>query len=89
MGKDRFEIVEVDGVVIYDESDDYYPGEERSGNGLCELEGNEDLDMEYILSTEQKRNAEMRRKKRIDSLISGAVVASVVLYIALLCWVFF
>ncbi|MDE5607958.1 MAG: hypothetical protein K2I64_03390 [Muribaculaceae bacterium] len=88
MHKKEFEVIEVDGVVVYDESNDYVPGEDFYDE-LCKLEGNDDLDMEYILSTESLREAEMRRKKRRDGLVSVAVITSIVLYVGVLCWLFF
>ncbi|MDE6339870.1 MAG: hypothetical protein K2K97_08815 [Muribaculaceae bacterium] len=88
MDEERFKMIETNGVVIYDESDDYVPGEDYSED-ICELEGNEDLNMEYILATERERGAGMLRRKRIDGVISVSVVVCVALYIAILCWMFF
>ena len=87
MGKQKFKIIEEDGIVIYDERDDYVPGEDRI-DVLCELEGNEELNMGYILATEQQRDAEMRWKMCRDRLISIAVITSIVLYVTVLCRIF-
>ncbi len=92
--KDRFDMVEKDGVVIYDESDDYDPGEDEvveEGNaevsGFRLMSNKEIFTDEYMQNYARKMDAEIAKEERTQRLISVGVVAAVVLFIGLVTYV--
>ncbi len=84
MEKDRFKIVEdEDGVIIYDESDDYVPGEEEI------LDEDNELDTEYILREAKRQEVREAEEKHRQKWISAGVVIAVVAFIAGICFINF
>ncbi|MDE6415472.1 MAG: hypothetical protein K2K68_00395 [Duncaniella sp.] len=72
-----------DGIVIYDESDDYFPGDGRI------FDGTDELDMDYILEYEKQQEARKAAELRHQRWISAGVIACVILYIALVTYIAF
>lgn len=93
MSRKDFNIIEEDGVIIYDESDDYDPGEndiEHSQCGEFHLMTNEEIFTdEYMQEYAERMNAKIRRERRVQRLISIGVIIGVSLYIALLSYIYF
>ncbi len=92
--KDKFDIVEKDGVVIYDESDDYDPGEDEvvgegdaQAGGFRLMSNKEIFTDEYMQNYARKMDAEMAKEERTQRLISVGVVVAVVLFIGLVTYV--
>lgn len=64
--KDNFKTVEEDNIIIFDESDDYVPGESVPG----EID-DEDLDIDYC----EKYSTEVKRTDpKTDNIISVCVI---------------
>lgn len=87
--KKEFDIIEEDGIVIYDESDDYDPGEdevnssENTETGSFRLMTNEEIFTdEYMQEYARKMDAQIAKEKREQRLISVGVIAAVILFIA-------
>ncbi len=87
--KDKFDKIEEDGVVIYDESDDYDPGEdeenlcENTDDGEFRLLTNEEIFTdEYMQEYARKMDAQIAKENRYQLLISVCVVVGVILFIA-------
>lgn len=83
MNKEDFRIVEEeDGIVIYDESDDFVPGEDY-------IIGDDDLDMDYIREYEKrqakKKGADMRQQR----WVSVGVIAGVIIFIVTVSYINF
>lgn len=79
----NFKIIEEDGIVIYDESDDFVPGETKK------LIDEDQLDTDYLLretARQEIKQAEERRKQR---WISTGVIMAVVAFIAGVCYINF
>lgn len=87
----KFDIVEEDGVVIYDESDDYDPGENEDVEaGEFRLLTNEEIFTdEYMQEYARKMDAQIAKDKRIDLLVSVGVIVSVIGFIALVFYIGF
>lgn len=87
----KFDIVEEDGVVIYDESDDYDPGvDEDMEEGLFRLLSNEEIFTdEYMQEYARKMDAQIAKEKRTDRLVSAGVIVSVIGFIALVFYIGF
>ena len=80
----EFHVIEdEDGIVIFDESDDYFPGEGRI------FDGDDELDMYYILEYEKRQEARKAADQRHQRWISAGVIAGVILYIALVTYIAF
>lgn len=65
-----------DGMVVYDESDDFVPGETQI------LDEEDELDTDYLLretARQEVRHAVERRRQRY---ISAGVIAAVIIFIA-------
>lgn len=89
MGKNDFEIVEEDGIVIYDQSDDYDPGEDEDINTDDDfiLPDNEEIFTdEYMQDFAQKMDAKIAREKRTQRLVSICVVIGIIAYILMMIW---
>ncbi len=94
--KDKFDVIEEDGVVIYDESDDYDPGEdednpcENTDEGEFRLLTNEEIFTdEYMQEYARKMDAQIAKEKRYQRLISIGVVVGVILFIAFVTYINF
>lgn len=75
MTSDKFKIIEEDSIVVYDQSDDFVPGETRI------LDEEDDLDTDYLLretARQEVRHAEESRRQRY---ISVGVIAAVIIFI--------
>lgn len=81
MVKEKFEVVEdKDGIVIYDESDDYDPGEEQI------IDEDDELDIDYILREAKRQEAQAAEEKRKQRWVSAGVIVAVVAFIAGICY---
>lgn len=90
MKKNKFDIVEDDDVVIYDESDDYDPGEDSAETGEFRLMTNEEIFTdEYMQDYAAKMDAKIAREKRNDRLISIAVIIGIILFVAAVVYINF
>lgn len=93
MKEREFEIIEEDGVVIYDESDDYDPGEDEEIHaepGGFRLMSNEEIFTdEYMRNYAKKMDEKIAREKRSQCLISVGVIVAIILYIALITYINF
>lgn len=89
MGKKDFEIVEEDSIVIYDQSDDYDPGEDediKTEDGFILPDNEEIFTDEYMQDFAQKMDAKIAREKRTQRLVSICVVICVIAYILMMIW---
>lgn len=89
MGKNDFEIVEEDGIVIYDQSDDYDPGEDediKTEDGFILPDNEEIFTDEYMQDFAQKMDAKIAREKRTQRLVSICVVIGIIAYILMMIW---
>lgn len=82
MTKERFEIIEEDDVVIYDERDDYDPGEDEESEEFHLMTNEEIFTDEYMREYAARMDAKIKREKQNDKLISIGVVAGVIVFIA-------
>lgn len=92
MAKREFDIIEEDGVIIYDASDDYDPGEDEQTqtDGEFRLMTNEEIFTdEYMREYDRKMEAKIAREKRTQRLTSIGVVSGVIIYTAILTLIFF
>ena len=91
--KDQFYVTEEDGVVIYDECDDYDLGQKeatQTEEGGFRLTTNEEIFTdEYMQNYAKKMDEQMVREKRIQRLISVGVIVSVILFIGLITYLNF
>lgn len=83
MNKEGFRIVEdEDGIVIYDQSDDFVPGEE----GILD---DDDLDMDYIREYEKRQAEKKTAESHQQKWVSAGVIAAVILFIMLVSYINF
>lgn len=91
--KNQFDVIENDGVVIYDESDDYDPGQnesEQAEEGDFSLMTNEEIFTdEYMQNYAKKMDAQIDREKRMQRLISIGVIIAVILFVVLISYINF
>ena len=94
--KKQFDIIEEDGVVVYDESDDYDPGEYEDtnkdsdgGDGFRLLSNEEIFTDEYMQNYAKKMDDQIAKEKRTQHLISVGVIIGVVLFIAAVSYINF
>lgn len=84
MTRKDFTIIEnEDGIVIYDESDDYVPEENQI------VDDDDELDMEYILEYEKQQAAQVSDENKRQRRISAGVIAGVILFITTVCYINF
>lgn len=84
MTREDFRIIEdEEGIVIYDESDDYVPEENQIVND------DDELDMEYILEYEKQQAAQVAAENKKQRWVSTGVIAGVVLFITAVCYINF
>lgn len=84
MTREDFTIIEDEnGIVIYDESDDYVPEENQI------VDDNDELDMEYILEYERQQAAQVADENKMQRWISAGVIAGVILFITAVCYINF
>lgn len=83
MTEDQFKIVEDEnGIVIYDESDDYVPEDEI-------LDEDDELDTDYILREAKRQVEQETKEKHLQRWISAGVILAVVSFIAGVCYLNF
>lgn len=89
----HFETIEEEGIVVYDESDDYDPGEDEkyaSEDSSFRLMDNEEIFTdEYMREYDRKMEAKKAKEKRVQRLISLSVISGIIIYIAILSLIFF
>ena len=70
-----------DGIILYDSTDD---AEER------EVTEEENIFTdEYMRAFADEEECKIRRMKRIDRMVSVGVIVGIVLFVSLLCWIYF
>lgn len=72
-----------DGIVIYDESDDFDPGEARI------LDEDDELDIEYLQRETARQEARQAIERRTQRWISVAVILTSVSFIAAVSYITF
>ena len=82
MDNNSFKIIEEDGLIIFDGSDDYVPGEKF-------IDDNDELDIEYLLRVTELNDEIKSAGKAKGTLVSCAIVLFVVLYVGLLCLMYY
>lgn len=93
--KKRFDMVEEDGVVIYDESDDYDPGEETLGYDVSEegdfrlMSNDEIFTDEYMQNYAKKMDKEIAKEERHQRIISVGVITAIILFIGAVTYINF
>lgn len=84
MAREEFTIIEdKDGIVIYDESDDYVPEENQI------VDDDDELDMEYILEYEKQDAAREAAENKKQRRVSTGVIVGVILFITAVCYINF
>lgn len=84
MRREDFTIIEdEDGMVIYDESDDYVPEENQI------IDDDDELDMEYILKYEKLQAAREEAENQKQRWVSAGVIAGVILFVTAVCYINF
>lgn len=91
--KDKYEVIEEDGIVVFDESDDYDPGEDeenQSGSKGFQLKTNEEIFTdEYMHEYARKMDEKIANEKLIQRFISVGVIVAVSLYIGFITFICF
>lgn len=73
---------DIDGIILYDSTDDAEESEVSS------MEENIFTD-EYMRAFADEEERKIKRMKRIDRMVSVGVIVGIVLFISLLCWIYF
>lgn len=71
-----------DGIILYDSTDDADESE------VTAEEENIFTD-EYMRAFADAEERKIRRMKRIDRMVSVGVIVGIVLFVSLLCWIYF
>ena len=79
----KFKSIEEDGVVVYDESDDFVPGETQI------LDEEDELDTNYLQRETARQEVLQTEERRRHRYISVGVIAAVVAFIAGVCYIKF
>lgn len=88
MNDKSFTMVDENGIVVYDESDDFDPEEENFTESP--LKSNEEIFTdEYMIEFSQKMDQKIAKEKRTQRLVSVGVILTIILYISLLTYIFF
>ena len=89
--KEEFELIEENGVVIYDESDDYAPEDAeatQTEEGGSRMMTNEEIFTdEYMQEYARKMDNQIASEKRNQRLISIGVIATVILFIGIIVYI--
>lgn len=88
MSEKKYETIEEDGIIIYDESDDYVP-EEEDDSEFRLLSNEEIFTEEYMHDYAARMDAKIAGEKRIQRLISIGVVLAIIAYTGFLIAVVF
>lgn len=83
MNIEKFKTIEEDGIIIFDESDDFVPGE------LEVLDEEDELEVEYLLRETARQEEHEAEEKRKQRWIFASVVAVVVSFIAVVSYINF
>lgn len=84
MKKEKYSIIrDEEDLVIFDESDDFVPGE------LEVLNEEDELDVDYLLRKTAHQEEQAIREKRIQRWVSVGVITAVVAFIAGACYINF
>lgn len=79
----NFKIIEEDGIVVYDESDDFVPCE------TVMLNDESELDIDYLLSETARQETIQAHERRRQRWVSVGVIMAVVAFIAGVCYINF
>lgn len=71
-----------DGIILYDSTDDMDENE-------VPAEDDDIFTDEYMLALADTEERKIARMKRIDRMVSVGVIVGIVLFVALLVWIFF
>ena len=73
---------DIDGIILYDSTDD---AEE------CDVAAEEEniFTDEYMRAFADEEERKIKCMKRIDRMVSVGVIVGIVLFISLLCWIYF
>lgn len=71
-----------EGIILYDSTDD---AEESD----MTAEGENLFTDEYMRAFADEEERKIKRMKRIDRMVSVGVIVGIVLFISLLCWIYF
>lgn len=71
-----------DGIIMYDSTDDMDVNEAQAEDFIIFTD-------EYMLALADAEESKIARMKRIDRMISAGVIVGIVLFVALLVWIFF
>lgn len=82
--KKEFDVIrDEDGIIIYDESDDYSDDDLTDENGFI-LKSNEEIFTdEYMLDYAEKMDAKIAHEKKIQRWISVGVIVGCIMLVAL------
>ena len=80
---EKFKIIEEDGIVVYDESDDFVPGEEQI------LDEEDELDTDYLMRETARQEARQAEENRKQRWISAGVIVAVATFISIVCYINF
>lgn len=83
MKTEKFKAIEEDGIVIFDNSDDFDPGEANI------LDEDDELDVEYLLRETECQEIREAEDKRKQLWVTAGVIAAVVGFIAGICYINF
>lgn len=83
MKTEKFKTIEEDGIVIFDESDDFVPGETQI------LDEDDELDVDYLLRETARQEEQEAEEKGKQRWVSAAVIAGVVTFIAVVSYINF
>lgn len=73
---------DIDGIILYDSTDDAEESDVMS-------EGENIFTDEYMRAFADEEECKIRRMKRIDRMVSVGVIVGIVLFVSLLCWIYF
>lgn len=71
-----------DGIILYDSTDDAEDSEVTA-------EEEDIFTDEYMRAFADAEERKIRRMKRIDRIVSVGVIVGIVLFVSLLCWIYF
>lgn len=72
---------DIDGIILYDSTDDAEESEVTEEENI--------FTDEYMRAFADEEERKIKRMKRIDRMVSVGVIVGIVLFISLLCWIYF